>query len=191
MRRRAFVRGTAALTAVGIGVAGGCLGGSSGDGGSGGDGSSGGAGAGDAAGAGEAATGDGTPTEPPVPVAASGGPAPQAVREYLADAGNFDGAMADRTGMDEVPVAVGSRGNGGYYAFGPPAVRIDAGATVRWEWTGKGGAHDVVAASGADFASVRTGERRTFSRTFDAPGVVTYYCTPHRSLGMKGAVVVE
>ncbi|WP_138005561.1 plastocyanin/azurin family copper-binding protein [Halalkalirubrum salinum] len=31
----------------------------------------------------------------------------------------------------------------------------------------------------------------TFSSTFETAGVYAYYCDPHLSLGMKGAIVVE
>ncbi|MFT4882108.1 MAG: hypothetical protein ACI9HI_002128, partial [Salinirussus sp.] len=29
-----------------------------------------------------------------------------------------------------------------------------------------------------------------FEHTFEEDGIYTYYCTPHRGLGMKGAIVV-
>ncbi|MFB6157493.1 MAG: halocyanin domain-containing protein [Haloferacaceae archaeon] len=109
---------------------------------------------------------------------------------WLDGVGNYDGVV-DRTGRSEVTVTVGAQGNGGSFAFGPPAVRVDPGTTVVWKWNGKGGQHNVVAESGAGFESELTGEAgHTFSRTFDAEGVVKYYCAPHRSLGMKGVVVV-
>ncbi|MFT4923050.1 MAG: nitrite reductase (NO-forming), partial [Haloarculaceae archaeon] len=31
----------------------------------------------------------------------------------------------------------------------------------------------------------------TFEQTFDSSGVVLYYCAPHRTLGMRGAIIVE
>ncbi|MFC7230941.1 plastocyanin/azurin family copper-binding protein [Saliphagus sp. GCM10025308] len=34
-------------------------------------------------------------------------------------------------------------------------------------------------------------EGETFEHTFDETGTFTYYCSPHVSMGMKGAVVVE
>ncbi|MFB6281488.1 MAG: halocyanin domain-containing protein [Haloferacaceae archaeon] len=173
--RRAFVRGVGSLTLAGA------LAGCSGGGGGGGEET-------------EAETEAGTETETATatPTPASGGDVPAAVSEYLSDVGNFDGSVADRTGQSEVTVEVGAQGNGGNFAFAPPAVRVDAGTTVVWEWTGQGGQHNVVAESGADFASELVSEAgHTFSQTLDATGVVTYYCEPHQSLGMKGAVVVE
>jgi len=111
------------------------------------------------------------------------------VDEYLADANNYDGTITDATGRSEVSVAVGA-GDG--YAFGPAAVRVDAGTTVVWEWTGGGGLHNVVAEDGAfDSGDPVSGRDATFEHTFGDSGTYLYYCNPHKALGMKGAVVVE
>jgi halocyanin-like protein len=110
---------------------------------------------------------------------------------WMDGVGNYDGSVADRTGQDSVTVQVGTQANGGAFGFGPPAVRVDPGTEVVWEWTGEGGQHNVVAEEGAGFESDLTGEAGfTFSQTFDAEGVIKYSCAPHRSLGMKGVVVV-
>ena len=109
---------------------------------------------------------------------------------WLSNVGNYDGTVVDATGQDSVTVEVGAQGNGGAYAFAPPAVQVDPGTTVTWEWTGEGSTHNVVDEAGA-FESELTDEAGfTFERTFDAEGVVKYYCTPHQGLGMKGVVVV-
>ncbi|WP_459862429.1 plastocyanin/azurin family copper-binding protein, partial [Haloplanus litoreus] len=62
----------------------------------------------------------------------------------MSDVGNYS-EVADATGQDEVTITVGAQGNGGAFAFGPPAVQIDPGTTVVWEWNGEGGQHNVVA----------------------------------------------
>jgi len=109
---------------------------------------------------------------------------------WMSDVGNYS-EVADATGQDEVTVSVGAEGNGGAFAFDPPAVQVDPGTTVVWEWTGEGGQHNVVAEEGGDFESELTAEAGfTFEQTFDSEGVVKYYCQPHRGLGMKGVVVV-
>jgi halocyanin-like protein len=132
---------------------------------------------------------------------------------WLEGVDNHDGVV-DRRGQSEVTVEVGTSGNGGDFGFGPAAVQVDPGATVVWKWTGKGGSHDVVAEDGSfertpegtrapdgrshdvvaedgSFESEMVGEAgHTFERTFDSPGVVKYYCMPHRPVGMKGAVLV-
>ncbi|WP_340099887.1 halocyanin domain-containing protein [Salinibaculum salinum] len=108
---------------------------------------------------------------------------------YLENANNYDGTLVDMTGQATVEISVG--GGETALAFGPAAVHVDTGATVVWEWTGEGGAHNVVAedetfASGDPVSDVGT----TYNFTFEQPGIYTYYCAPHRAAGMKGAIVV-
>ncbi|SFP21179.1 halocyanin domain-containing protein [Halolamina pelagica] len=108
---------------------------------------------------------------------------------WFDDVDNYDGVV-DRTGESEVTVEVGVDNGGQPYGFGPPAVRIDPGATVVWEWTGRGGSHNVVAEDGS-FESELVGEAgHTFSHTFESEGTFKYVCIPHEALGMKGAIVV-
>jgi len=120
-----------------------------------------------------------------------GGEVPAAIDDFLADARLYDGTIADHTGEDEVVVDVGA-GDG--LAFDPPAIRIDAGATVRWEWTGEGGAHNVVSTedSSSDFDSGDTVDDpdEVFEQSFDDDGIQLYVCTPHRGAGMLGAIEV-
>ncbi len=105
---------------------------------------------------------------------------------------NYDGETVDRTGEDSVEITVGAQGNGGAFAFDPPAVRVEPGTEVVWQWTGEGGGHNVVSDgdgpldSGDPVASADT----TYSYTFEETGIYNYVCVPHESLGMKGAVVV-
>lgn len=117
---------------------------------------------------------------------------PTEVDEYLTDARLYDGTVVDATGRDEITIAVGAGDDG--FAFAPAAVRVDAGTDVVWEWTGKGGPHNVVSADRSDTAfdsgGTVTSAGTTFEQSFDAPGVQLYYCTPHRSSGMAAAVEV-
>jgi halocyanin-like protein len=109
---------------------------------------------------------------------------------WMSDVGNYS-EVADATGQDEVSIAVGAEGNGGAYAFDPPAVQIDPETTVVWEWTGEGQQHNVIAEEGGEFESELTAEAGfTFEQTLDSEGTIKYYCQPHRALGMKGVVVV-
>ncbi len=115
------------------------------------------------------------------------------VESWLSDTGNYDGTVLDMTGQAEVTIDVGASGNAGNLSFGPAAVRIDPGTTVTWEWTGNGGPHNVLAEAGP--ADLDSGQAvpdagTTYEHTFETEGVTTYYCGPHRTAGMKGAVVV-
>jgi plastocyanin len=107
--------------------------------------------------------------------------------DWLGGLSEYDGVV-DRTGEDEVTVAVGA-GNDGL-SFDPVAVAIDTGTTVVWEWTGRGGRHNVVERNGAFESPYHQDEGATFEHEFDESGVYPYYCRPHRSLGMKGGIRV-
>ncbi|MGN8218104.1 halocyanin domain-containing protein [Halococcus morrhuae DSM 1307] len=110
-------------------------------------------------------------------------------------AGWFDGVsnfekVVDKTGTKQTEVAVGAKGNGGNFAFSPPAIRVDPGTTITWKWTGEGGGHNVVAESGAFESEIASEAGHTFEHTFEEKGAVNYACVPHRSMGMRGAVLV-
>ena len=111
---------------------------------------------------------------------------PSEVADYLSDANEYD-SLQDMTGEDSVTVEVGA-GNG--LAFAPPAIRVDPGTTVTWEWTGEGGQHNVVNEGGAFESELIDEEGHTFEYTFEEDGNFLYFCQPHRGVGMKGAVVV-
>lgn len=110
------------------------------------------------------------------------------------DADLYDGDVTDLTGDDTVTIDVGAGDEG--LAFGPPAFRIDAGTTVVWEWTGEGGEHNVVPATGSDFDDFGDDETvdaadHSIEDTFDESGVGLYLCEPHRAVGMHGGFIVE
>ncbi|WP_176765209.1 halocyanin domain-containing protein [Halovenus aranensis] len=114
---------------------------------------------------------------------------------YLSEA-EWDGTTADASGTDEVIVDVGAGMNG--YQFNPPAIYVEPGQTITWRWTGKGGAHNVVAEEGgldsreAHDGSLVGEEGFTYEVEFDESmaGVHQYFCVPHKTLGMLGVVVV-
>lgn len=114
------------------------------------------------------------------------------VDQWIVDSDNFDGTVVDKTGADAATITVGAPGNGGAFAFAPPVVRVSADTTVRWKWTGNGGAHNVV------FQDIDLGSGGPvpepgvhFEHSFDETGTYRYACAPHRALGMKGVVIVD
>ncbi|WP_251329502.1 halocyanin domain-containing protein [Haloplanus pelagicus] len=177
--RRSVVLSTSALALGGLTALAGCSGGSggSGDGGSGGDGSGGDGGS------------DGTTTEGG-DTATEGDGGGAGLDDWFSNVDNYE-SVVDETGSDRVTVAVGAQGNGGAFAFDPPAVRVSTGTTVVWEWTGQGQQHNVAADGGGFESDLSAEEGFTFEHTFSSAGTVRYVCTPHRALGMKGAVIVE
>jgi halocyanin-like protein len=108
---------------------------------------------------------------------------------WFSNVGNYDG-LVDRRGQSEVRVDVGSTANGGGFGFGPPAVQVDPGTTVVWEWTGEGGRHNVAEVDGVFESDLTDAAGTEFERSFEETGVSYYVCVPHESMGMKGAVVV-
>ena len=131
--------------------------------------------------------------------AATGAPAAatpaaaQAYGEWMSDVSNYE-ATVDYTGQESVTVAVGAGENG--VLFDPPAILVDPGTTVTWEWTGEGGQHNVVHQPESEdgdpaFESeLMEEEGATFERTLEEETAFRYYCDPHRAAGMKGVVAV-
>ena len=177
--RRRFVQATTAAGATLLlaGCSGGGDGGDSGSGGS--DGSDGSDGSGGSSGDGGSSDGDGGDAQYLSEEPDYGG--------WLEGANNYEQTV-DATGQDEVTVSVGA-GDG--LSFGPAAVAVSTGTTVVWEWTGEGGGHNVAADSGAFESETVTEGGHTFEYTFEETGTFNYECTPHSSVGMKGAVVVR
>jgi len=107
-------------------------------------------------------------------------------------ANNYDGpgSGADATGQSEVTIQVGA-GSGGL-AFEPAAVHVDPGATIVWEWTGEGGAHNVHHQSGpGDYESeIQSSGSYEWQVPDDASGISEYQCDPHAGQGMIGALAI-
>jgi len=104
---------------------------------------------------------------------------------------NYDGTTYNERGKDTVNVAVGASGNGGDRAFSPPAIWIDPGTTVDWNWVDSDGYHNVVEENGVfDSGGTIQSDSYTFSHTFENEGLYRYYCENHDGDGMRGAVVV-
>ena len=111
--------------------------------------------------------------------------------DHLSNARGYDGQLQDSTGETEVTVENGAGSDG--LAFDPAGLRIDAGTTVVWEWTGRGGGHDVASVRESDFSfqSDRTDRQgHTFEHTFDEAGIALYVCQPHQGQRMKGGIEV-
>ncbi|SMO51140.1 halocyanin domain-containing protein [Halorubrum cibi] len=110
---------------------------------------------------------------------------------WLDDVSNYDGTH-DYRGESEVTIEVGAGDTG--LLFAPAAILIDPGTTVVWEWTGQGGAHNVVADGGTfDSGEPVDSEGTTFEYTFEDASegdVFNYLCVPHEAVGMKGSVAI-
>lgn len=112
--------------------------------------------------------------------------------EWFDDAAGFD-ATVDKREDDAVTVAVGAGEDG--FAYDPAAVAVSPDTTVTFEWTGEGGAHNVLVRDGpADIEHEdledQSGLTNEATVSADDAGITRYYCMPHEAQGMKGAVVV-
>lgn len=113
---------------------------------------------------------------------------PGYVENYLENIGEYE--LTDRTGEDTVTINVGAGPDG--HSFKPVYVHISPKTTIVWSWTGRGGAHNVVCDPISQL-SVNSGPPRKtgqYERTFVKPHTLLYYCEPHRTDEMKGAVAV-
>lgn len=115
------------------------------------------------------------------------------VDRWLLPADNYDGTVTDETGAATTTVVVGAEGaDGHHFAFEPPALKVSPGATVRWVWTGEGGAHDVAFRDGdVQSADITAEAGATHEHTFESTGIYRYACRPHEGIGQRGAIVVE
>jgi len=87
-----------------------------------------------------------------------------------------------------VAQAGGARVKASNYTFKPRTLTVQKGDKVVWKWIN--GSHTVTFRKGSyDKRLNRAHPRR--ARTFRKRGTFRYYCRPHRSLGMKGKIVVN
>ena len=78
-----------------------------------------------------------------------------------------------------------------YMVFSKNIVYIDSGDTVFWKATDKG--HNVEFVKGAVPAGVEAFKSKPNQDTeykFNIPGIYAYWCTPHKTMGMIGFVIV-
>lgn len=117
-------------------------------------------------------------------------PVPEPEYGHWFDGGTDYAGTVDRRGEDEVVIPVG---DGDGFRFDPAAVWVDYDTTVRWEWTGERGVHDVMTYDGpAAIESGLTDEAGheyavTLSKADE--GITRYSCRPHQSVGEQGAIV--
>ena len=74
------------------------------------------------------------------------------------------------------------------FSFKPRTMTVHKGDKVKWRWLQ--GKHTVTFKQGS-FDKILSKSHRTAARRFHKPGTFKYYCRFHRSLGMKGKIVVK
>ena len=115
---------------------------------------------------------------------------PESLDTWLEDANGYDGEPK-WTGVGRADVRVGHETDDGL-AFAPAVVEVPPGTNVRWEWTGHGGAHNVVAFDGTfDSGRPNAQSGTSYHYIFDEVGAYPFVSEPDREDGMKGAVIVK
>ncbi|WP_123619412.1 halocyanin domain-containing protein [Halorubrum sp. CSM-61] len=105
------------------------------------------------------------------------------------------GSYEDARGESEVTVQVGAGDQG--LAFDPTLLWVDPGTTITWEWTGAGGAHNVVTVEDGGPASLDSGDpvgeegyTYEYETSEEDAGITHYHCVPHTTTGMHGGLAV-
>ena len=82
------------------------------------------------------------------------------------------------------------RDDGAKMVYSLDIVDVEVGDTVTWLPTAKG--HNVQFIAGPDSAILpkKSKLNKEFTQQFDVPGIYLYQCTPHKSMGMIGIIVV-
>ena len=76
--------------------------------------------------------------------------------------------------------------------FSEEIVRINAGDTVFWESTDKGHNVEFISKNGVPegVGKFKSKVSKDAEFTFSVPGIYAYWCTPHKTMGMIGFVIV-
>jgi len=92
----------------------------------------------------------------------------------------------------DITVEMLNKFNNEYMVYSKKIVRININETVLWKATDKG--HNVEFIKGAIPEGVENFKSKynvDVEYEFTIPGIYAYWCTPHKSLGMIGFVVVD
>ncbi|QCC49465.1 halocyanin domain-containing protein (plasmid) [Halobellus limi] len=115
----------------------------------------------------------------------------ESLETWLADANGYDGTPK-RFGAGVQPTITVGEPVGDALAFDPPVIHVRPMTNVRWDWTGHGDEHNVVAVDGTfDSGTPNAQSGTSYHYIFEEPGVYQFISEPDQDAGMKGAVIVE
>ena len=92
---------------------------------------------------------------------------------------------------EDIEVEMLNKFNNEYMVYSKKIVKIDVGDTVYWKATDS--SHNVEFIKGAvpeGVEAFKSKLSKDVSYEFKIPGIYAYWCTPHKSLGMIGFVIV-
>ncbi|WP_436901287.1 plastocyanin/azurin family copper-binding protein [Halovenus halobia] len=111
---------------------------------------------------------------------------------WVGTANGYDGTLVDKQGQDSVTIDVGAGTD--ERELDPPAVVVDPGTTVTWEWVGTDEHYilrqERVRDDPSTVPDLKTAEYSE-SKTLDQIGVYRYACYNHHDQGMRGTVIVR
>ena len=82
------------------------------------------------------------------------------------------------------------RDDGAKMVYSEDIARVNVGDTITWVPTSKGHNVEMVAGPAGVELPKKSKNNKEFAMTFETPGIYYYWCTPHKSMGMIGLVVV-
>lgn len=99
--------------------------------------------------------------------------------------------MANLAYADNITLEMlNKRDDGQKMVYSEDVARVNVGDTVTWVPTSKGHNVEIVAAPEGFDIPKKSKNNKEVSITFDVPGIYYYWCTPHKSMGMIGLVIV-
>lgn len=78
--------------------------------------------------------------------------------------------------------------DGNKMVYSQEIARVDVGDTITWVPTTKG--HNVEMIASPNRMKLKSKNGKKIQVTFEEPGIYYYWCTPHKTMGMIGLVVV-
>lgn len=99
--------------------------------------------------------------------------------------------MANLAYADNITLEMlNKRDDGQKMVYSEDVARVNVGDTITWVPTSKGHNVEIVAAPEGFDIPKKSKNNKEVSITFDVPGIYYYWCTPHKSMGMIGLVIV-
>ena len=105
----------------------------------------------------------------------------------------FGALISNTVFAESVTVEMLNKQDNRSMVFSPEIVRINLNETVFWKATDKG--HNVEfikkggVPEGVDKFKSKVGKDTEY--TFSVPGIYAYWCTPHKTMGMIGFIIVD
>ena len=93
---------------------------------------------------------------------------------------------------EDTTIEMLNKGEGRSMVFSEEIVRIDVGDTIFWQATDKGHNVEFIKKNGVPDGvdKFKSKVSKDTEYTFSVPGIYAYWCTPHKSMGMIGFVIV-